>query len=70
MSRPRARGTPWPGARSQVMEVLTPDVTASTDGGGKIRAALRPLHGADNVARWILGVLAASHPTWASTMYW
>jgi hypothetical protein len=62
MSRPRARGTPWPGARSQVMEVLTPDVTAWTDGGGKIRAALRPLHGADSVAAGYLASWPASHP--------
>lgn len=47
---------------NQVMELLAPDVTAWTDGGGKIRAALRPLHGADKVARWILGVLAAQLP--------
>ncbi len=46
------------GDLNQVMELPAPDVTAWTDGGGKIRAALRPLQGADNVARWILGVLA------------
>jgi RNA polymerase sigma-70 factor (ECF subfamily) len=50
------------GDLNQVMELLAPDVTAWTDGGGKIRAALRPLHGADNVARWILGVLAGQLP--------
>jgi RNA polymerase sigma-70 factor, ECF subfamily len=46
------------GDLNQVMELLAPDVAAWTDGGGKVRAALRPLHGADHVARWILGVLA------------
>jgi RNA polymerase sigma-70 factor (ECF subfamily) len=50
------------GDLNQVMELLAPDVTAWTDGGGKIRAALRPLHGADNVARWILGVLRTPLP--------
>src|SRR5215470_3419484 len=45
------------GDLNQVMELLAPDVTAWTDGGGKIRAALRPLHGAENVARWFLGVI-------------
>jgi RNA polymerase sigma-70 factor, ECF subfamily len=44
-----------------MMELLAPDVTAWTDGGGKIRAALRPLYGADHVARWILGVVLR-HP--------
>lgn len=45
------------GDLNQMMELLAPDVTAWTDGGGKVRAARRPLHGAENVARWILGVL-------------
>lgn len=39
-----------------MMKLLAPDVTVWTDGGGKRRAALRPLHGADNAARWIAGV--------------
>ncbi|MDQ4006617.1 MAG: RNA polymerase sigma-70 factor [Actinomycetota bacterium] len=46
------------GDLNQMLELLAPDVTAWTDGGGKVRAALRPLHGADNVARWLLGVIA------------
>jgi RNA polymerase sigma-70 factor, ECF subfamily len=50
------------GDLNQMMELLAPDVTAWTDGGGKIRAALRPLHGADKVARIILGVLARELP--------
>jgi RNA polymerase sigma-70 factor (ECF subfamily) len=50
------------GDLNQVMELLAPDVTAWTDGGGKIRAALRPLHGADKVARWIFGVIATRVP--------
>jgi hypothetical protein len=41
-----------------VLAVLSPGVTAWTDGGGKVTAALRPLRGADHVARWMLGVLA------------
>jgi len=45
------------GDMNQMMELLAPDVTAWTDGGGKVQAALRPLHGADNVARWLFGVL-------------
>ena len=40
-----------------MMELLAPDVTAWTDGGGKVRAARRPLHGAEHVARFLLGVL-------------
>ncbi|MGW4534875.1 RNA polymerase sigma-70 factor [Nocardia sp. NPDC004340] len=41
-----------------LMELLAPDVTLWNDGGGKVTAARRPLHGPDHVARWILGVLA------------
>ncbi|MGN6680480.1 MAG: RNA polymerase sigma-70 factor [Streptosporangiaceae bacterium] len=48
------------GDPTRVMSLLAPDVTAWTDGGGKVRAALRPLHGADNVGRWIFGVLGGS----------
>jgi RNA polymerase sigma-70 factor, ECF subfamily len=55
------------GDLAQVMELLAPDVTAWTDGGGKVRAALRPLHGADNVARWVLGVLGGSDISGLST---
>ncbi|MEO3749168.1 RNA polymerase sigma-70 factor [Streptomyces sp. B6B3] len=48
-----------------VMELLAPDVTAWSDGGGKVTAARRPLHGADGVARWLLGVLAKPEMTGA-----
>lgn len=50
------------GDLNQVLALLAPDVTAWSDGGGKVRAALRPVHGADKVARWILGVMATSIP--------
>jgi RNA polymerase sigma-70 factor, ECF subfamily len=46
------------GDLNAVMELLAPDVTLWSDGGGKVTAARRPLHGVDHVARWILGVLA------------
>lgn len=41
-----------------LMELLAPDVTLWSDGGGKVTAARRPLHGADHVARWLVGVLS------------
>lgn len=50
------------GDLNQMMELLAPEVTAWTDGGGKVRAAIRPLRGADNVARWILGILRRPPP--------
>ncbi|MFC8194093.1 RNA polymerase sigma-70 factor [Streptomyces sp. NPDC057298] len=46
------------GNLNAVMELLAPDVTAWSDGGGKVTAARRPLHGTDHVARWIVGFLA------------
>ncbi|MGK5555478.1 RNA polymerase sigma-70 factor [Actinomadura kijaniata] len=39
-----------------LMEVLAPDVALWTDGGGRVRAALRVVHGADKVARLLLKV--------------
>ncbi len=39
-----------------LMTVLAPDVTLVTDGGGKARAALRPIIGADKVARFLAAI--------------
>jgi RNA polymerase sigma-70 factor (ECF subfamily) len=35
-----------------LMELLSPDVTLWTDGGGKVRQALKPVVGAQTVASW------------------
>jgi len=35
-----------------LLELLSPDVTLWTDGGGKVRQALRPITGAATVAAW------------------
>lgn len=35
-----------------LMELLSPDVTLWTDGGGKVRQAMRPVVGASTVAAW------------------
>jgi RNA polymerase sigma-70 factor (TIGR02957 family) len=43
-----------------LLDLLAPDVVLLSDGGGKKKAALRPLHGADNVARWLIAVSATS----------
>jgi RNA polymerase sigma-70 factor (ECF subfamily) len=40
-----------------LIEVLSPDVVLVTDGGGIRQAALRPIHGADKVLRWLAGTL-------------
>ena len=40
-----------------LVAVLDPDVRLTSDGGGKVSAARRPVLGAVNVARFLLGVL-------------
>ncbi|TDE33364.1 RNA polymerase sigma-70 factor [Actinomadura sp. 6K520] len=42
---------------NRLMEALAPDVALWTDGGGKVRAARRVIHGADRVCRWLAGIL-------------
>ncbi|XVS67435.1 RNA polymerase sigma-70 factor [Actinosynnema sp. CA-299493] len=41
-----------------LMDLLAPDVTLWTDGGGKVRQALRPVIGRDRVATWFAGIAA------------
>ncbi|SEG41928.1 RNA polymerase sigma-70 factor, ECF subfamily [Thermomonospora echinospora] len=41
---------------NELMQVLAPDVTLWSDGGGKVRAARRVIVGADKVGRWLDGV--------------
>ncbi|WP_129844024.1 RNA polymerase sigma-70 factor [Streptomyces sp. RFCAC02] len=44
-----------------LMEVLSPDVTLWTDGGGKVRQAMRPVTGAATVAAWFAAIGAVSY---------
>jgi RNA polymerase sigma-70 factor (ECF subfamily) len=44
------------GDLQDLMDLLAPDVVLLSDGGGKKSAALRPITGADKVARFLLGV--------------
>ncbi|GAA4571706.1 RNA polymerase sigma-70 factor [Micromonospora coerulea] len=39
-----------------LMELLSPDVTLWTDGGGKVRQAMRPVVGASTVAAWFAAI--------------
>jgi RNA polymerase sigma-70 factor (TIGR02957 family) len=39
-----------------LMQLLAPDVTLWTDGGGKVRQAMRPIIGADKVATWFAAI--------------
>jgi RNA polymerase sigma-70 factor (ECF subfamily) len=40
-----------------LLEMLSPEVTLVADGGGVVSAALRPVVGLDNVARFLVGIL-------------
>jgi RNA polymerase sigma-70 factor (ECF subfamily) len=46
------------GDMEALLAVLAPDVVLVTDGGGKAKAALRPISGADKVARFVAAVSA------------
>jgi RNA polymerase sigma-70 factor, ECF subfamily len=44
------------GDLDQLLAILAPDVTLITDGGGKAKAALRPITGAAKVARFLMAI--------------
>jgi|SRR5918994_3563945 RNA polymerase sigma-70 factor (ECF subfamily) len=50
------------GDMEALLPLLSEDVTLYSDGGGKARAALKPIHSADKVARLLLGVLRKDSP--------
>jgi RNA polymerase sigma-70 factor, ECF subfamily len=50
------------------LSVLAPDVVLVSDGGGKVSAARRPVHGAERVARFFLGLLAQADEGWTIDM--
>ena len=57
-----------------LLDVLAPDVLAIGDGGGKAWAAGKPLHGRDQVARFLLGLSrrgrkdgARAEPAWVNS---
>lgn len=43
-------------------ELLAEDVVVYSDGGGRARAALRPIHGRDRAARFVLGAVSKFVP--------
>lgn len=45
------------GDLDSLVALLDPAVESRSDGGGKVRSALRPITGADKVARFLLGLL-------------
>lgn len=50
------------GDMAGLFTLLADDITLWSDGGGKVPTALNPIHGADRVARLLLGLLCRSPP--------
>jgi len=50
------------GNLSALLTALDPDVVLTSDGGGQVSAARRPVRGADRVARFLLGLTAKIRP--------
>lgn len=50
------------GDLAALVAVLDPDVVLTSDGGGEVSAALRPVRGADRVGRFVLGILRKAKP--------
>ena len=46
------------GDLQDLLDVLAPSVVLTADGGGKVSAGLRPIHTADKVGRFLLGIRA------------
>ena len=45
-----------------LLELLAEDIVLWSDGGGKARAALKPIRGSDKVARFFMGILGKAPP--------
>jgi RNA polymerase sigma-70 factor (ECF subfamily) len=50
------------GDLAALVAVLDPDVTLTSDGGGAVSTARRPVHGADRVARFMIGIAGKIRP--------
>lgn len=45
-----------------LLRLLDPDVVLTSDGGGLVQAARRPVRGADKVARFLVGIMEKARP--------
>lgn len=58
------------GDMSGLVELLADEVTLWTDGGGKAVAALNPIHGAQRVAQFLLGIIRKAPPNLVPRRAW
>lgn len=54
------------GDMESLLALLSEDVILYSDGGGKTRAALKPIYGSDRVARFLSGILRKAPPGFAA----
>ena len=56
---------------TELAKLFAPDAIAYTDGGGRVRAALNPIFGAEKIARFVIGLArkysARAAPRWKIT---
>lgn len=45
-----------------LLDILDPDAVLLSDGGGKVAAALNPIHGADRIVRFLIGIAGKAPP--------
>ncbi len=50
------------GRIDELMKILNPDVVVISDGGGQVRAATRPVKGANSAARLMIGIARKAPP--------
>lgn len=56
------------GDMQNMIQLLADDVVLYSDGGGKVVAARKPLHGANNVARFLLAIYRKAPPNTTSQL--
>ena len=53
-----------------VLETLADEAVATSDGGGKVSAAIRPVRGAPRVARFMVGIARNAPEDWSAVPAW
>ncbi|WP_183604580.1 RNA polymerase sigma-70 factor [Paenibacillus phyllosphaerae] len=53
------------GSIPQLLEVLADDAVLQSDGGGKVRAAVNPINGADRISRFFFGILSKADASYS-----